>query len=321
MYSLSNENPKQDLVLTMKPGQIFLSYFRKDVAQANSLYKNLRRFGFCLWQDHKDLTGESPWIEEIGNALDNSSFFMACISRRSTVPHSGKLVAEMNEALQLVKTRKTKNLFIVPVRLEDVPLPLEYEKYKGIDLFKDDGLEELVKSLRYVLKQIGIKAPLLLRAQPVNDLTPEAAARMIRSRDFFDSLYWPGTGIRHTYVKKKVEGDLIIKDLTTGLMWQQSGSGEAMPHDASANYISYMNEISFAGYNDWRLPTLEEGMSLIEKKENNHGLHISEVFDQFQQWVWTSDKKNPAAAWYIGFDDGYCDTDPIETDACVRAVR
>ena len=65
--------------------------------------------------------------------------------------------------------------------------------------------------------------------------------------------------------------------------------GEAEQH------IRRLNEQKFAGYNNWRLPTLEEVMSLMKPAKRKGGLyayHIDPVFDQKQRDVWTADKLN-----------------------------
>ncbi len=56
---------------------------------------------------------------------------------------------------------------------------------------------------------------------------------------------------------------LIIIDHTTGLMWQQSGSDSFMFYENALTYIEELNTEQFAGYHDWRLPTVPELMSLL----------------------------------------------------------
>ncbi len=301
--------------------RIFLSYARKDVAEANNLYSILKRYGYSPWQDHKDLTGGRDWLEEISEVVNSCVFFLACLSQNAIDKQTGGLVQEIGEVLDIVKRQRKGSIFILPARLESVELPKEFKEYHGIDIHQPGGLEELIKALRYVLDQFGIKAPLQLRSQSIDHLKPAAAAQMIREHDFFDSLYWPGNGIYHEYKIKTIEGEKRVSDYTTGLMWQWSGSEEPMQLPEAEHYSNYLNENEFAGFNDWRLPTLEEAMSLMEAKKGAHDLYISDVFDNVQRWIWTADKNGAEDAWYIGFSDGNCDTDPIDTDASVRAVR
>jgi len=65
-------------------------------------------------------------------------------------------------------------------------------------------------------------------------------------------------------------GDGTVTDVVTGLMWQQSfdhnGDGDINVND-KLSYSEILklveNGVSFAGYNDWRLPTIKEMYSLI----------------------------------------------------------
>ena len=74
-------------------------------------------------------------------------------------------------------------------------------------------------------------------------------------------------GLAPTY---QDNGDGTITDLNTGLMWLQSpdlnGDGTINSQDkmTSDNALSYADSFSFAGYDDWRLPSIKELYSLIE---------------------------------------------------------
>ena len=92
---------------------------------------------------------------------------------------------------------------------------------------------------------------------------------------------------------------------------------------ADDEYIQKINAETYGGYNDWRLPTLEEGMSLMEPGKKND-LYISGQFDKSQIRIWTSDKPTASRAWYVIFINGYCFNVEFEDsiiNVYVRAVR
>lgn len=116
----------------------------------------------------------------------------------------------------------------------------------------------------------------------------------------------------------------VIYDKATGLMWQKSGSDSPVTYDEAKTYIDVLNREHFAGYSDWRLPTLKEAISLLEPPPPvNDGLYIDMLFDKKQKWIWTSDLYSTLSAWVVFFNDGDCDGCPIGGDwnRYVRAVR
>ncbi len=64
-------------------------------------------------------------------------------------------------------------------------------------------------------------------------------------------------------------------------------------------WIKKLNEGGYAGYNDWRLPALEEAVSLLESSKKNSDLHITPLFSDKQRWIWTGDKYSAGEVWAV----------------------
>jgi len=125
------------------------------------------------------------------------------------------------------------------------------------------------------------------------------------------------------FMVKILHRDEVVIDRSTGLMWQQAASSQQMAYRLAMEWINNLNKCGFAGYNDWRLPTLEEAMTLMERSPNNEGLYIDPIFNsKHRLWVWTSDRGNADSAWYVNFNYGYSQLNRIKSgNNYVRAVR
>ncbi len=122
-----------------------------------------------------------------------------------------------------------------------------------------------------------------------------------------DGFYGHST-INHDYNPKAIRGDKVVVDNATGLMWHQSGSDymywdEAKKWIKKLNKRSWLNKGGYAGYHDWRLPTLEEAASLLESNKRND-LYIDPVFSKKQRFIWTGDRYGSEAAWDVLFFNG-----------------
>ncbi len=160
-----------------------------------------------------------------------------------------------------------------------------------------------------------------LRSQPLESLSEEQVREMLEKTDFFDSrLNKKGKGLRHQFEALEQKGEKLVIDHTTGLTWQQSGSPKYMNYATAEKHLRELNDQRFAGYDDWRLPTLEEAMSLMAPKKFDD-LYLDPKFDRTQQWIWTADKEYAGAAWYVNFYFGNCYHYDLTNYYFVRAVR
>jgi hypothetical protein len=151
---------------------------------------------------------------------------------------------------------------------------------------------------------------------------------MLKKRGFFSKNYgwnssWcnPGGDFKNQYESKIINRDKVVIDHTTGLMWHQSGSSDGMVSEKAEQWIRDLNNSEYAGYKDWRLPTLEEGASLLENSKQNGNLYIDPVFSKRQTWIWTGDKFDPGAAWVVDFVEGNVYGSDLDGRNCVRPVR
>jgi len=209
--------------------------------------------------------------------------------------------------------------------LEICTVPEFLEKFQWVDIFENDGFNKLICSLRDGLDRLGLVDPIRLRSSPLVNLTEELVIKMLKEKDFYDGeRNWKGKGIHHIYELFEKNGDKVIFDHTTNLYWQHSGSKASLKHHEMINYINKINQDNFYDNNDWRLPTLEEAMSLMEYQKNEqNGQYISSHFDKTQQWIWTSDKDSASRNWLALFYYGHCYlSDKINTNFYyVRAIR
>jgi hypothetical protein len=145
-----------------------------------------------------------------------------------------------------------------------------------------------------------------------------------------------GKGVRHQYKVEALQDALVVVDSTFGLMWQRGGSApQLMDRQEAEEYVRSLNAQELGGFADWRLPTLEEAMSLMTAAEDGRlgeslygdevrkGVyHINPVFETSAAYfVWTADLESSQRGWVVYFWDGICTTEEVRFHAYVRAVR
>jgi serine/threonine protein kinase len=118
----------------------------------------------------------------------------------------------------------------------------------------------------------------------------------------------------------QVNVDGTISDKVTGLTWQRAGSDYPVTWHEAKGYIQELNRKRFAGRTDWRLPTVNELMSLLTEVPRARDLCIEPIFDQNVRWLWSSDRCSFVSAWYVSVDMGYISWQDFSCYYFVRAV-
>ena len=127
----------------------------------------------------------------------------------------------------------------------------------------------------------------------------EETTGIVKSYNFYDSRQNP-TGCFENYLVDNQDG-LTISDLTTGLMWQRGGTSITSIKTMTNKRIPALNQEKFAGFNDWRLPTMEEALSLLEQTANRNGQHLHPGFSEEQGYIFLSDRRKPGGYWFVDF--------------------
>jgi len=112
----------------------------------------------------------------------------------------------------------------------------------------------------------------------------------------------------------------ITSDPPAQLEWSGTLGDSRMTH---ADAEKACAELRLGGYDDWRLPTLQELQSIVDYNRCNPAIDTTLFPDTKAEVYWTASPvaSRPGCAWFVYFNYGYvCSTHRGDV-AWVRAVR
>jgi TolB-like protein len=144
---------------------IFISYSRKDSAQALELADRLRADGMDVWIDQKGIVGAEQWATEIVDGIRACNTFIILISPNSI---------ESENVLRELSLASEKRKRVLPVDLEPTILPSSFEyPLAGLQRVAITDFDKILHSHKHgvekVIKKDERKSLMIL---PFEDLSP-----------------------------------------------------------------------------------------------------------------------------------------------------
>jgi hypothetical protein len=130
--------------------RVFVAYVHEDAEPAGRIYDALVQAGFDPWMDERKLLPGQNWARAIRNALETSDFVVCCFSQYS-IHKRGGFQAEIRYALESARAMPLDEVFLLPVRLDDCPVPSDVAKeMQYVNLFPDweAGIGRLLEAIR-----------------------------------------------------------------------------------------------------------------------------------------------------------------------------
>jgi uncharacterized protein DUF1566 len=173
------------------------------------------------------------------------------------------------------------------------------------------GRRRIRRAVRVLSVWVGAGPRLTLRSEPSRQLGASDGRKLLIKRGFFDYEMTPGGhGIPHKYTRTAENGEEVIYDEITSVYWQASGSSQALTYANAHTYLGELRSRAFGGFDDWRLPTLDEAMSLMERKLQPNDRYVASVFSAVQAAIWTADSTTSDGVWVVSFEFGYSEIEP-----------
>lgn len=146
--------------------------------------------------------------------------------------------------------------------------------------------------------------PIQLRWSP-QELSEVQARRMIEAYGFYERKLHPYSDLPNIYLPMSVHGQVFVTDMQHDLLWA-TGLDLYASFESAAESLA---DVCYAGYNDWRLPTLEELASLLEAPNGGKRYYNLAFSDAPLEIALTSDMtEDGKLAWSVRFDRGIVTT-------------
>lgn len=256
--------------------------------------ERVRNNSECVYYFFVDNWGETPKL---------------CLMERA-VKHA-KIMAEIKAPLEIIKDcvdgQGTSSIFEKSYAIN------ETIKKWLIDNVLDNGDSSLVVPEVVVehIEDMGAQLPDVALTEHKGEsvslpaegkiISDDEIEPLIKKWDFFDRELNPSGKFSNSFAATK--NDEVIVDLKTKLMWQVGGIDIGSIRHIQRK-IEELNSAAYGGYSDWRLPTMEEAMSLMEPNKNAKDVYLNSCFSKEQPFIFVDAQRKPGGYWFVDYKQG-----------------
>lgn len=173
-------------------------------------------------------------------------------------------------------------------------------KYLIPTLEKDQEEEDFGEPLPSHTELLGSAKVHILPNEQIT-LPEDQLQQCIIKHNFFDKIINPRGNFSNHLADSGAP--LTVIDYATNLMWQQGGL-DLCSIRKMGRYVEELNDQGFAGFHDWRMPSIEEALSLMEPELNAKGLHIHPCFSKDMPFIFVAAKRQPTGYWFVDYKQG-----------------
>ncbi len=131
---------------------LFLSYARADLQHVEKIYQMLIVQGYKPWMDVHDILGGEDWHRAINIAIDKCELFVPVLSNNS-VNRRGMIVKEVRRALDKWNGMLPSDIYVIPLRLDDCPIPELVQHLQVVDWEAGKGKNKLFNAIDVAIKR------------------------------------------------------------------------------------------------------------------------------------------------------------------------
>ena len=133
-------------------------------------------------------------------------------------------------------------------------------------------------------------------------------------------------GLPTRFISDSIGGDDVVTDLATGLMWAVDGNEAGCANGGTKTWVAardYARDLTFAGFTDWRLPNINELLSIVDYSKYNPPIFDPPFTNTALTYYKSSTtyKELTTINWSVMFENGKTVTDYKEADRNIRCVR
>ncbi|MDH3329989.1 MAG: protein kinase [Desulfobulbaceae bacterium] len=114
--------------------------------------------------------------------------------------------------------------------------------------------------------------------------------------------------------------ELTVPDRATGLIWQRKDPDLPVDRDGADAIIASLNDNQFCGLSIWRLPTVNELLTLVNDPKLPESHCAAGMLLMERNWYWSCDSRSQKTSWYVNIRLGYTGWQENGCRYSVRAV-